>query len=166
MQMKTGSAGKTLIKFYETCKLKAYPDPGTKAAPWTIGWGHTGGVHENDVCTQEQADNWFDLDLLVSEHFVNAYVLVPLTQNQFDALVSLLFNVGPGSKNFKDGIITLKNGNPSTLLRKLNAGDYEGAALEFTKWDSPNNAQVHKGLDARRNKETVLFNTPDTPSPA
>lgn len=141
---------------FESCKLKAYPDPKTGGEPWTIGWGHTGPeVHKGLVWTQEKADAEFRNDLAESELHVREAVTVPLTQGQFDALVSIIYNVGPGSRT-KSGIIRLKDGRPSTLLWKLNSGDYGGAAAEFDKWVSPG-TNVEFGLRRRRAAEKQLF---------
>jgi len=155
--MKTSDQGKALIKEFESCRLHAYPDPKTGGAPWTCGWGTTGSdVGPSTVWTQEQADARFEEDLDEYENMVSANVTVPLTQGQFDALVSIVYNVGPGSDK-KDGIIRLKNGQPSTLLRLLNAGDYLGCAAQFMRWVSPGSS-VENGLRRRRAAEVDLFN--------
>lgn len=150
--MKTGTAGKELIKHFESCRLKAYPDPGTGGEPWTIGWGHTKGVKRGDVCTLQQADAWFEEDLEEHEGYVNQLVKVPLTQNQFDALVSFCYNVGPDidADSIAEGL------GDSTLLKKLNAGDYDGAADEFRKW-TRSGGRVMPGLIRRREMERELF---------
>lgn len=155
--MKTSPKGKAFIASFEDDRLKAYPDPLTGGAPWTIGKGHTGPeVRPGLVWTQAQSDAAFERDLDVKgEFYANNAVRVPLTQGQFDALVSIIFNVGPGSPN-KSGIIRLKDGSPSTLLRKLNAGDYDGARDEFEKWVSPG-TPVENGLRRRRKAEVELL---------
>lgn len=91
-----------LIKGDEGCVLTAYPDPGTKGKPWTIGYGHTGlmslpVVTEGMVITQEQADAYLRGDLQVAGAQVAKLVTVPLNDNQFGALVSFYFNVGEGT---------------------------------------------------------------------
>lgn len=137
-------------------KLVAYPDPNTKSDPWTIGKGHTGpDVHPGMKITQQQSDDLLRKDVAPIEVMINDSFTVKLTQAQFDMLASIIYNVGPGSKH-KDGIIRLKNGSPSTLRRKLNAGDYQGAADAFLSWDSPG-SNVEKGLRARRTKERDIF---------
>lgn len=154
--MKTSDAGKALIKQFEGCKLKAYPDPKTGGAPYTCGWGSTGpSIGPDTVWTQAEADARFDEHLTEFEGYVNQAVTVPLTQGQFDALVSIVYNVGPGSRS-KDGIIRLKSGNPSTLLRLLNAGDYVGAGEQFLRWVSPG-SNVENGLRRRRTAELKLY---------
>lgn len=154
--MQISKAGLDLIKHFEDCKLKAYPDPKTGGAPWTVGWGATGpGIGPGTVWTQEQADNRLVDDVAEREALVNSAVKVPMTQGQFDAMVSIVFNVGAGSSK-KDGIIWLKNGRPSTLLRMLNEGDYDGCADQFLRWISPG-SNVENGLKRRRTAERVLF---------
>ena len=143
--MKTGSNGISLIKQFEGCRLKAYPDPATGGAPWTIGYGHTGNdVRPGRLWTQVQADSALISDLAQCERSISRLVKVNLTQNQFDALVSFVFNVGSG------------NLQSSTLLRKLNSGDYKGAADEFLKWNKAA-GKVMNGLVARRAAERELF---------
>lgn len=146
--MKTSQqGGVTVMHHFESCKLKAYPDPGSKnGEPWTIGRGHTGPeVKPGLVWTQAQADAAFLEDLRSFERDVGSLVKVPLTQGQFDALVSFAYNVGLASLN------------KSTLLRLLNAGDYAGAALQFRRWNK-NDGQVMRGLTRRRAAEEGLFN--------
>lgn len=156
--METSQAGIDLIKRYEDCKLVAYPDPKTGGAPWTVGWGATGpDINEGTVWTQQQADDRLQADIAEREDLVNDAVTVPLTQGQFDAMVSIVFNVGPGSSR-KDGIIRLKDGRPSTLLRLLNAGDYAGCADQFLRWVSPG-SNVERGLRRRRISERMMFLT-------
>ena len=160
--MITGEAGRALIKEFENLKLEAYPDPGTGGEPITIGWGTTGivvresgqvvKIHLGMVCTESEADYWFDEDLAEFEDDVMALVKVPLNQNQFDALVSFTYNVGPDmdEDELAEGL------GDSTLLKKLNAGDYAGAANEFPKWNR-SGGQVLAGLKRRRAAEQALF---------
>lgn len=188
--MKTSDRGRRLIQEFESCECKAYPDPGSplgracaargvrlrdyerlqgwqalSGAPWTIGWGHTGPeVRPGLVWTQEQADAAFETDLLPRERDVERLVTVPLTQGQFDALVSFVYNAGADID--KD---TIAEGlGDSTLLKKLNAGDVAGAAEEFLKW-TRSGGKVLGGLVRRRQAERALFlgssialDTPDT----
>jgi lysozyme len=152
----TSPAGIALIKQFETCRLAAYPDPRTGAAPWTVGWGATGPeIAPGTIWEQSQADARLMIDIGVAEAIVAKAATVPLTQGQFDALVSIVFNVGPGSP-YKDGIVRLKDGRPSTLLRLLNAGDYDGAADQFLYWISPGSS-VENGLKRRRTAERCMF---------
>lgn len=154
--MKVSPIGVALIKEFESCKLKAYPDPKTGDAPWTVGWGATGSdVESNTVWTQEQADDRLSTDIEEREEKVIRALKVQATQGQFDAIVSIVFNVGFGSST-RDGILRLKNGNPSTLIRKFNSGDFVGSCGEFLKWISPGST-VSNGLLRRRKAEVVLF---------
>ena len=151
--MKIGEAGLALIQSFEQCRLKAYPDPGSAdGEPWTIAWGHTGGVKEGDTCTQEEADALQLLDLAIAESGVDSLVKVPITQNQRDALISFAYNVGldMDTDQVAEGL------GDSTLLRKLNAGDVAGAAAEFPKWNK-NDGKVMNGLTRRRLAEQKLF---------
>ncbi|MBC7454891.1 MAG: lysozyme [Massilia sp.] len=131
-------------KQFEGCKLVAYPDPGTGGEPWTIGYGHTEGVKRGDVCTQSQADTWLSSDLRTALNAVHATVVVPLSDDEEGALVDLVFNIGVG------------NFTHSTLLKKLNARDYKGAASEFGRWNHAGGA-VLAGLTRRRAAEADLF---------
>jgi lysozyme len=156
--MKTSEQGIALIKNFESCKLKAYPDPKTGGVPFTIGWGAVGpDIGPDTVWTQDQADDRLIKDIEAREAIINQYVTAPLTQGMFDAMVSILMNVGFGSAT-RNGIIRLKSGEPSTLLAKLNAGDYEGAANEFGRWISPG-SPVERGLKRRRAAEVKMFNS-------
>lgn len=153
--MKTSQAGIDLIKAFEGCHLKAYPDPKTGGAPWTCGWGETCGVTKDTWWTQEEADRRLMESIAAREILVSKYVTHPTTQGQFDAFVSIIFNVGAGNQ-YKDGICRLKDGRPSTLLRKFNAGDIGGCESEWTRWISPG-SNVEKGLLRRRMAELKLF---------
>lgn len=135
-----------LIKHYESCSLVAYPDPGTGDEPWTIGWGHTGGVKPDDTCTQEQADAWLAQDIEEHRDGVKALLHVDVTENQMDALTSFAFNVGLG--NFRG----------STLLRLINAGTPD--STQFLRWVNAN-GKILPGLVKRRQAEKSLFDTPN-----
>ena len=153
--MKTSERGKELIKSFESCRLKAYPDPQTGGAPWTCGWGETRGVTKDTWWTQEEADRRFEETIAAYEMVVWKNVKHPMTQGQFDAFVSIIYNVGPGNQ-YRDGICHLKSGRPSTLLRKFNDGDVGGCEAEWVKWISPG-SNVSKGLLRRRMAELELF---------
>lgn len=145
-----------LIRHYESCCLKAYPDPKTGGAPWTCGWGSTGPEIGNGVVwTQDRADMRLVGDVALREADANNCILVPVTQGQYDAFISILYNVGHGSP-VKDGIVRLKSGYPSTLLSKLNAQDYEGAGEQFLRWVSPG-TNVEHGLRKRRTAELAMW---------
>jgi len=146
-----------LIKRWEGLRTEAYDDNGTAAAgTWTIGYGHTAGVKRGDTCTEAQAETWLRQDLTDAQNTVERAVTAPLTDGQYGALVSFVFNVGPGRAGVKDGFVTLKSGRPSTMLRLLNAGDYAGALAEFPKW-TRGPAGTHAGLANRRAAESGLF---------
>lgn len=137
--------GLHLTENFEGLRLTAYPDPATHGDPWTIGYGHTGAeVHQGMTITQEQAEEFLMQDVQKAVQTVNLKIHTDLTQNEFDALVDFVFNCGAG--NFAG----------STLLKKINAGDMEGAALEFQKWDKAA-GHVMAGLVRRRQAETDLF---------
>lgn len=143
--MKTSNSGIDLICSFEGLRLKAYDDG---VGVWTIGYGTTviNGVtvKKGDTCTADQAKSYMAQDLKKFESAVNTAVKVPLNQNQFDALVSLTYNIGIGA--FKD----------STLLKKLNAKDYKGAAEQFPRWNR-GGGRVLNGLIKRRKIEMELF---------
>ncbi len=139
--MNVGDKGLALIKEFEGCRLAAYLD--SVNVP-TIGYGHTSGVQIGDSCTQEEADAWLVEDCEEAEACVNGSVTVPLTQHEFDALVAFVFNLGCG--NFRK----------STLLKKLLESDYDGAALEFRKWNKAGGQEL-AGLTRRRAAEAKLF---------
>jgi len=144
------------LKLTEDLSLTAYPDPATGGKPWTIGYGHTGGVRRGMRISLAQAEQYLTQDIMAAERIVRHAVAVPMTQGEFDACVHFVFNVGPGAKGVKDGFVTLKSGKPSTMLRKINAGDYAGAAMEFPKW-AYGAGKVMGGLVSRRAKERRMF---------
>lgn len=151
---RTSVNGVSVLHHYESCKLVAYPDPGSPTGePWTIGWGHTGPeVYKGLVWTQEKADAVFLDDLLKTERGVSSLVKVPINQGQFDALVCLAYNIGLDI----DADTKAEGLGDSTLLRKLNAGDFEGAIEEWYKWRT-NEGKVMLGLVRRRASEVWLF---------
>lgn len=142
---RVSKAGIDLIHSFESCRLSAYPDPGSvDGHPWTIGWGSTGpGIAKGLVWTQEQADARFAADLGRFEKGV-ALMAPVTTQNQFDALVSFAYNVGLAALN------------DSTLLRLHKAGNYAAAKDQFSRWDK-NDGKVMKGLTRRRAAEAALY---------
>lgn len=168
-------AGIGIVQEFESCRLTAYPDPGSAlfkacqskrinpyeggyenlpgwqrydGGPWTIGWGHTGAdVYPGLTITQDEADALLLADL---EHFeVGVSALLPAyaTDNQFSALVSFAFNCG------------LSDLSSSTLLRLFHAGDLAGAAAQFKRWNK-SGGTVLTGLTRRRAAERDLFLTP------
>jgi lysozyme len=133
--------GLGLIQHFESLRLSAYPD---SAGVWTIGWGHTGNVQPGDTVTRAEADALLRSDVAWAETAVRNAVDVPLTQGQFDALVSFTFNVGAGA--FEN----------STLLERLNAGDTTGAQDQFGRWIYAG-GEVLPGLVRRRAAEADAF---------
>jgi lysozyme len=152
--MNISGEGAALIKLFESCRLEAYPDPGTGDRPWTIGWGHTGPeVVPGLVWTQEQADNQFAIDVSSFVNDVNWLIEgYECTQNQFDALVSFAYNVGP---DIDDDEIAEGLGD-STLLKLFMRGDIDGAADQFLLWKRAG-GRAMRGLLYRRQCERALF---------
>lgn len=141
MAMRTSSAGRTWIIQREGCRLKAYQD---SVGVWTIGVGHTGRASPpvpamGMTITNVQADQFLAADLKPFEDAVNAAVKVPIGQTQFDALVSLAFNIGAS------GFVG------SSVVRQLNAGNVQAAADDFLMWEIP------PELKARREGERAQF---------
>lgn len=146
--MHVSHAGIELIKSFERLCLESYPDPATGCQPYTVGWGHTLGVHMGMRITADQAETFFQADVAQVEHDLQRVVHVVVTQGQWDALVSLCFNLAGGA-------LALSRIAPH-LVAKLNAGDKSGAANEFLDIDRAN-GRVMPGLVRRRAAERVLF---------
>lgn len=144
-----------LIKHFESFSPMPYLCP---AGLPTIGFGHV--IQKNEAIygsiTEPQAEQLLMRDVAVFEAIVTRNVRVLLKQHQFDALVSFVFNVGPGAKGKKDGFVTLRNGQPSTMLKHLNAGEYELAAEQFDRWVYAGGRRL-AGLERRRAAEKDLF---------
>ena len=139
--MKCSQEGLALIKKFEGCRLESYR---CSANVLTIGYGHTGGVLETDVITQDDADKLLEEDIAKFEKYVNDNVIVELNQNQFDALVAWTFNLGVG------------NLRQSTMLRKLNEGDYQSVPSEMNRWNKAGGNTLD-GLIRRRKAEGLFF---------
>ena len=145
-EMHVSPSGVDLICNFEGLRLKAYDDG---VGVWTIGFGTTKypngiRVKKGDTCTLDQAKAYMQNDLKSFEQTVNNTVKVPLNQNQFDALVSLAYNIG--STAFKN----------STLVRQLNEGNYKAAANQFNVWVNAGGKRM-QGLVNRRAAERTLF---------
>jgi len=139
--MRMSKHGRKLLQTREGVRLKAYKD---SVGVWTIGVGHTSAAGAPKVTstlriTEEECDEIFSRDIVQYENAVNDAVKITITQQEFDALVSLCFNIGQGG--FKR----------STVVRKLNAGDREGAAKAFLMWNKP------KEIIGRRASEMLQF---------
>ena len=144
MNRRINAAGLALVKQWEGLKTKAYPDV---AGIWTIGYGHTSAagapvVKPGMAITEARADDILRTDLAKFEERVSRLVRVPLNDNQFAVLVSFDFNTGRLGK--------------STLLKKLNAGDYDAVPLELMKWVNAGGRRI-KGLVNRRSAEAGLW---------
>ena len=145
-EMHISPSGIDLIRNFESLRLNAYDDG---VGVWTIGYGTTKypngiRVKKGDTCTLEQAKSYMQHDLKKFEQTVNTAVKVPLNQNQFDALVSLAYNIG--STAFKN----------STLVRQLNEGNHKAAANQFNVWVNAGGKRM-QGLVNRRATERTLF---------
>lgn len=139
--MKTSPKGIALIKEFEGLRLKAYQCPG---GVWTIGYGHTAGVKPGMLISKVQAEEYLKADLIAFERYLNGLGLA-LNQNQFDALVSFIYNVGTG--NFSN----------STLLRKVRANPQDNSIMdEFLRWVY-SKGRVLPGLQRRRLAEMKLY---------
>lgn len=136
------TTGLNLITQHEGLRLQSYQDAG---GVWTIGYGHTGAdVAPNQTITNLQALQYLQADLKSTEAALDTLITAPVNANQYAALVSLAYNIGIG--NFAK----------STLLKKLNQGNYSAAAQEFLKWDHVD-GQVLLGLRTRRLAEQAIF---------
>lgn len=179
--MKASAQAHQVMHYYESCKLLAYPDPGSKlfkalqaaridpynypaplpafahlsGAPWTIGWGDTGQCQQGDRITQEEADTRFEHRMATEfEPMANRALLRQVSQAEFDGFVSALYNIGPGEAGRRDGLIVLASGRPSTFLRQLNAGD-PACWTSLLAWDKAG-GQSLLGLRRRRTSEAAL----------
>ncbi|WP_103327466.1 lysozyme [Bacteroidetes bacterium endosymbiont of Geopemphigus sp.] len=139
--MKISDKGIDLICGFEDFRAKAYK---CQAGVWTIGYGHTKGVKPGDHITMEGAVLLLKQDLKDAQAAIEAYIKVPLSQNQYDALSSFIFNLGVN--NFKD----------STLLKKLNVRNYRRASKEFLQWNKVK-GEISEDLTKRREAERKLF---------
>ena len=133
--------GISLIQKFEGCELEAYKCP---ADVWTIGYGHTKGVVEGMKITKEEAEQMLIDELHEYENYINKYVTVALSQHQFDALVSWVYNLGPA------------NLKASTMLKVLNEGQYEEVPSQMKRWNKAGGKTLD-GLIRRRQAEAYLF---------
>ncbi|RJQ54006.1 MAG: lysozyme [Desulfobacteraceae bacterium] len=146
-------SGLKLVKGFEGCELKSYRCP---AGVWTIGYGHTKNVVPDQTITEEEAEELLRSDMEECAECVDRSVKVPLTENQFSALVSFVFNLGTGSFQ------------TSTLLKKLNAGDYDAIPMELARWVKATDPgtgvkKTLPGLVRRRAAEAELWLTKSDP---
>lgn len=139
--MKISQEGLSLIKKFEGCELEAYK---CAAGVWTIGYGSTKGVKEGDTITQDGADKLLTEEMHEYEGYINDMVTVDLKQNEFDALVSWVFNLGPS------------NLSSSTLLSKLNNKVWDDVPNQIKRWNKAGGKTL-QGLVRRREAEALLF---------
>ena len=147
---KPGIKNIELIKKHEGLRLQSYLP--TKDDKWTIGYGHTKTAHRGMVITEERAEQLLRQDIVWVEDVIARLVKVKLNQNQYDALASLIFNIGEG------------NFSKSSVLRELNEGNYQAAADAFRMWNKQRSKTTGKmntlkGLTKRREEERQLFLT-------
>ena len=135
----------TIVKREEGLSLTAYKDAGG----WSIGYGHYLGTEKTiDQITQDMAETYLVQDMDGAAQMIVDNVAAPLTQNQFDALTSFLYNLGGSALKSDSG--------PSTWLKMLNEGDYDGAAAQLTRWAN-SEGRLNQTLVARREREKTLF---------
>lgn len=151
--MKMSANGIRFLKDREGVELKAYPDPATNGEPYTIGVGHTSmagppKVTKGMTITEHEAEEILTRDLVKYEKAVEDHAGPEFSQNQFDAMVSFCFNIGPG--NFKS----------SSVARHHKARNYHAAAESFLKWNKAA-GKVMKGLTDRRKLEKELYEKAD-----
>jgi lysozyme len=139
--MKISEEGLSLIKKFEGCELKAYQD---SVGVWTIGYGHTKGVEEDQEITQDEAEDMLASELDEYEGYIRDMVECDLEQCQFDALVAWVYNLGP------------TNLRSSTMLKRLNANDLDDVPNQIKRWDKAG-GKVLAGLVRRREAESLLF---------
>lgn len=154
--------GRDFLKHAEGLELEAYPDPPGQTKIWSIGYGHRS--KQGERITVAQAEQLLREDVAKVVAALNGAIHFPTTQPQFDALVSLAYNVGIGDDGTKPGISDPDDSGVlgSTLLRKHNAGDWLGAADEFPKWRNAG-GKPSPVLEARRKLERGIYLTPNVP---
>ena len=143
--MQTSRTGIELLKHFEGCELKAYQD---SVGVWTIGYGHTKGIYEGLEITQSEAEKMLVDELPEYEGYISDKVVPMLQQHEFDALVCWVYNLGP------------TNLSSSTMLKKLNAGEFKEVPFQMKRWDKAG-GQPLLGLTRRRNAEALLFKGED-----
>ena len=139
--MQLSKTGIELLKHFEGCELKAYQD---SVGVWTIGYGHTKGIYEGLEITQSEAEKLLIDELPEYEGYITDKVVPMLQQHEFDALVCWVYNLGP------------TNLSSSTMLKKLNAGEFKEVPFQMKRWDKAG-GQPLLGLTRRRNAEALLF---------
>ena len=143
--MQISKTGIELLKHFEGCELKAYQD---SVGVWTIGYGHTKGIYEGLEITQLEAEKMLQDELPEYEGYITDKVVPMLQQHEYDALVCWVYNLGP------------TNLSSSTLLKRLNAGEFKDVPFQMKRWDKAG-GQPLLGLTRRRNAEALLFKGED-----
>ena len=143
--MQISKTGIELLKHFEGCELKAYQD---SVGVWTIGYGHTKGIYEGLEITQSEAEKMLQDELPEYEGYITDKVVPLLQQHEYDALVCWVYNLGP------------TNLSSSTLLKRLNAGEFKDVPFQMKRWDKAG-GQPLLGLTRRRNAEALLFKGED-----
>lgn len=156
--MKLSEKGGMFIRKWEKFEPRPYKDV-VGYDTWGFGHKRVGNEPIPNLIGMVDALALFRKDVAPFERILNGALQVQLNQNQFDALLSLLYNTGPGFPKIKDGVIVLKNGQPSTILRQTNASAFDLAAAEFPKWDKAGGKEV-QGLLNRRKEEQAIFQSP------
>lgn len=158
--MRISQRGLEALKRHEGLRLHAYPDPASGGEPWTIGYGRAHGVTPGQQISADTAEQYLREDLQLVEDTIKETVAAPLTQGQFDALCSLIYNIGE------------KAWRGSTMLKRLNERQYMQAATEFVRWNKAA-GKVMPGLTNRRVLEQKMFESdgeppelPQAPTPA
>lgn len=165
--LKLSAAGKAEMERFEGRRNKLYDDKtgktiaraaDAKGFP-TIGVGHLvkkgDTSYDGKTLSDEEVDKLFEADVKWAVDIINGLGL-KLKQNEFDALVSFVYNVGPGKKGVKDGLITLRNGDTSSVLRNMRAGNIRAAGDSLLSWTRSAGA-VLPGLVTRRQAERALL---------
>lgn len=148
--MRISQRGLDAIKRHEGLRLHAYPDPATGGEPWTIGYGRAHGVTQGQQISADTAEQYLREDLQWVEDAIKETVTAPLTQGQYDAICSLIYNIGEGAWR------------GSTMLKRLNERQYMQAAAEFIRWNKAN-GKVIPGLTNRRVLEQKMFESEGEP---
>lgn len=148
--MRISQRGLDAIKRHEGLRLHAYPDPASGGDPWTIGYGRAHGVEKGQTITAETAEQYLREDLQWVEDAIKETVTAPITQGQYDALCSLIYNIGEGAWR------------GSTMLKRINARQYMQAATEFVRWNKAA-GKVMPGLTNRRVLEQKMFESDGEP---
>tara|TARA_R110000744_G_scaffold323801_1_gene429678 strand:- start:1463 stop:1906 length:444 start_codon:yes stop_codon:yes gene_type:complete len=143
--MKISEEGLDLIKKFEGCETKAYLCP---AGVWTIGYGHTKDVKEGEEISEDYAMFLLKDEIVEYEKYIEDLVEVSLSQCEFDALCSWVYNLGP--TNLKE----------STLLKELNHANFDRVPFEIKRWNKAG-GKVLEGLQRRREAEALLFEAKD-----